>query len=197
MEETQKSSKTTSVRKIEANRRNAQRSTGPKTPEGKAKSSQNAITHGILKKFLNGAAPETVADIEALAAGIWEHYLPVGAVEEMLTQKVVIEAGREHRILGYEQKFEEHTSGPIHLVVCLGHLARYSTSNSRALYRAIQALEHVQAARKASESSAASQAGELPLPITTEERSDFDVANTVLTPERREKPEVRRLLGLQ
>lgn len=197
--------KVTSPRKIEANRRNAQRSTGPKTPEGKAKSSQNSITHGILvKKFLNGAAPETVAEIEALAAGIREHYQPADMLEEMLVQRIVIEAGREHRILGFEQKIEESTSGPIHLVACLGHVARYATSTSRALYRAIQELERVQAARKARESSAISPTGEPRLPITTEEQFDSDVADTVLResstpvrPEQPEDPEVLKLLGIR
>ena len=40
----------TSERKIEANRRNAQKSTGPKTPEGKAISSRNNTIHGIYAK---------------------------------------------------------------------------------------------------------------------------------------------------
>ena len=201
-QETQKADKTTSARKIEANRRNAQRSTGPKTPEGKAKSSQNSITHGIfVKKFLNGAAPETVAEIEALAAGIREHYQPADMLEEMLVQKIVIEAAREHRVLGFEQKFEESTSGPIHLVACLGHVARYATSTSRALYRAIQELERVQAARKAREDSAVSPIEEPRPLITTEKQSDCDVANTVLrdssTPERPEDPEILKLLGMR
>jgi len=204
-QETQKASNTTSARKIEANRRNAQRSTGPKTPEGKAKSSQNAVTHGILvKKFLNGATPETVAEIGALASGIWEHYQPANMLEEMLVQKIVIEAAREYRVLGFEQKVEESTSGPIHLVACLGHVARYATSTSRALYRAIQELERVQAIRKARESSAISPTGEPRLPITTEEQFDSDVADTVLResstpvrPEEPEDPEITKLLGMR
>jgi hypothetical protein len=37
----------TSVRQIEANRRNALRSTGPKTDTGKQRASQNAVRHGL------------------------------------------------------------------------------------------------------------------------------------------------------
>ncbi|HOG48360.1 MAG TPA: hypothetical protein PLB78_17155, partial [Anaerolineae bacterium] len=36
---------------IAANRRNAQRSTGPRTPDGKARSSLNAVTHGIFARL--------------------------------------------------------------------------------------------------------------------------------------------------
>jgi len=174
---TEKSTKATSSRKIEANRRNAQRSTGPKTPEGKATSSQNSRTHGIfVKKFLNSATPETVAEIEALAAGIWEHYQPVGMLEELLVQKIVIEAARDHRVLGFEQGF---TGPPIHVVACLGLMARYSTSTSRALFRAIQELERIQAARKARETSAASTVAESALPVIKQEQPHSEVVHAV------------------
>ena len=36
-----------SEKKAEANRKNAQKSTGPKSSEGKARSSRNALTHGL------------------------------------------------------------------------------------------------------------------------------------------------------
>ena len=42
----------TSERKIEANRRNAQRSTGPKTEEGKDKVRLNALKHGLCAETI-------------------------------------------------------------------------------------------------------------------------------------------------
>src|SRR5215469_865668 len=158
-EETTKPTKTTSPRKIEANRRNAQHSTGPKTDEGKARSSQNSMTHGIfVTKFLNGATPETVAEIEELAAGLRDYYKPQGIVEEILVQKIVVETARYGRVLGLEQP-EPGATRP-YLLHCLDKVMRYTTSTSRAMYRAIEELERMQGARKAREESAASMDAE-------------------------------------
>src|SRR3954465_6430632 len=39
-----------SSRKLSANRRNSQKSTGPRTPSGKTKSSQNSLKHGLCSQ---------------------------------------------------------------------------------------------------------------------------------------------------
>jgi len=49
---------------IEANRRNAQKSTGPRTAEGKITAGQNALRHGLCSKF---ALMEEEEDEEAQA----------------------------------------------------------------------------------------------------------------------------------
>lgn len=55
----------TSERQRAANRRNAQRSTGPRTASGKANSSRNALRHGLSARL--GADPEKDERLEALA----------------------------------------------------------------------------------------------------------------------------------
>ena len=43
---------------IEANRRNAQKSTGPKTERGKARARRNAITHGMTARTIMPVLPQ-------------------------------------------------------------------------------------------------------------------------------------------
>ena len=57
-------SRKTSQKRIEANRRNAQQSTGPRTAPGKAKSAQNATTHGLSRLHVNPLAPGCFLKIE-------------------------------------------------------------------------------------------------------------------------------------
>jgi hypothetical protein len=56
----------TSIRKIESNKNNASRSTGPRTSGGKLRSCQNARRHGLATRIEDD--PEAKGGIECLAA---------------------------------------------------------------------------------------------------------------------------------
>jgi hypothetical protein len=62
-------STSTSIVQIEANRRNAEKSTGPKTPEGKQAVASNAVKHGLFARqlILNDEDPE---EYQALVDGL-------------------------------------------------------------------------------------------------------------------------------
>ena len=56
----------TSIRKIESNKSNASRSTGPRTSGGKLRSGQNARRHGLATRIENDS--EAKGEIERLSA---------------------------------------------------------------------------------------------------------------------------------
>src|SRR5688572_16242831 len=89
-----------SDRRAEANRRNAQKSTGPRTPEGKARSSLNGIKHGLAAQtaVLPGEDP---AELEALAQSLAAEFRPaggLGALGAILLQRVVSIAWKLRRL---------------------------------------------------------------------------------------------------
>jgi hypothetical protein len=70
----------TSVRQIEANRRNALRSTGPTTEDGKRRSRQNAIRHGLSAETVVEIV-EDIDDYRGFEAAIIADYDARTAVE--------------------------------------------------------------------------------------------------------------------
>src|SRR3974377_64906 len=70
----------TSFRQIEANRRNAQLSTGPVTEEGKKKSRQNAVRHGLTAETVIDAL-EDAEDYSAFEMAVAADYDAQSAVE--------------------------------------------------------------------------------------------------------------------
>ena len=77
----------TSLKQIEANRRNACRSTGPSTGEGKLRSRQNAVRHGLTAETVIGAL-EDAADYKAFEAAVIVDYDAQSAVERELVLRL-------------------------------------------------------------------------------------------------------------
>ena len=77
----------TSFRQIEANRRNARKSTGPTTEEGKQRSRCNAVRHGLTAETVIGAL-EDAEDYKAFEAAITADYDAQSAVERELVLRL-------------------------------------------------------------------------------------------------------------
>jgi hypothetical protein len=77
----------TSFRQIEANRRNALRSTGPTTEEGKRRSRQNAIRHGLSAETVVEIV-EDIEDYRVFEAAIIADYDARTAVERELVLRL-------------------------------------------------------------------------------------------------------------
>ena len=77
----------TSYRQIEANRRNALKSTGPKTEAGKQASRCNALRHGLTAETVIGAL-EDAEDYKAFEAAITADYDAQSAVERELVLRL-------------------------------------------------------------------------------------------------------------
>jgi hypothetical protein len=96
--------RTVSIRKIEANRQNALKSTGPKTPRGKAYSARNAIKHGLfsgqMMDFISHGEDPT--EYEEILNGLRDKYQPLGTAEELEVERIALCWWRLKRAWRYE-----------------------------------------------------------------------------------------------
>src|SRR5436309_13376095 len=77
----------TTFKQIEANRRNARRSTGPTTQEGKLRSRRNAVRHGLTAETVIGEL-EDAEDYRAFEAAVIADYDAQSAVERELVLRL-------------------------------------------------------------------------------------------------------------
>ncbi len=84
-------------KQIEANRRNARSSTGPKTAAGKASSSRNALKHGVLSKHAVSQY-EDKEEYEALLQQLIADLEPDAAIECVLVERLATLFWREKRL---------------------------------------------------------------------------------------------------
>ena len=101
-----------SLKQIEANRRNALKSTGPTTPEGKDRSRCNAVRHGLTAETVI-AALEDAEDYQAFEAAVIADYDAESAVERELVLRLASVLWRLRRATGIETAmFELVTAEP-------------------------------------------------------------------------------------
>lgn len=157
----------TSEKQIAANRKNAKRSTGPRSASGKAAASQNATKHGLTARRMV-LQTEDRSEFESLAQRLHDELGPEGPLEEIIVDRIVTSTWRLLRAERIESgvfAFADTALGES-INKALGgdgsttlstafanqahefvNLNRYETSHERALYRAIAELTKLQEAR--------------------------------------------------
>jgi hypothetical protein len=90
-----------SLKQIEANRRNALKSTGPTTLKGKERSRCNAVRHGLTAETVI-AALENAEDYQAFEAAVIVDYDAESAVERELVLRLASVLWRLRRATGIE-----------------------------------------------------------------------------------------------
>ena len=129
-------------KQIEANRRNAQQSTGPRTAEGKAAARRNALSSGIYAEREVILPAENAQDLAALTAEYHQRYQPATPEERCLVDCLIgdewllrrfrtIEAQLMTRAIRSTSYPEEHTP--------LGHAYARAETQLERLQRRINA----------------------------------------------------------
>jgi hypothetical protein len=103
----------TSFRQIEANRRNARKSTGPTTQEGKQSSRCNAVRHGLTAETVIGAL-EDADDYKAFEAAITTDHDAQSAVERELVLRLASLLWRLRRATAMETGLLEIQAEHLH-----------------------------------------------------------------------------------
>jgi hypothetical protein len=78
----------TTEKQIVANRRNALKSTGPRTPEGKTIAAQNSLTHGLLADRLL-IYDENPDEFNVFYQAVLRDLAPVGTMEILLAERII------------------------------------------------------------------------------------------------------------
>jgi len=156
-----------SLKQIEANRRNSKKSTGPRTPEGKAVSRMNALTTGIdaESQVIRGEDSQT---LDALTLEYHQHHQPATPEERSLVDALVRAEWLQRRLARAEAElweYEMQTTYQVRDDVAVGQifaarsnifirLQRRIDAAERSFRLALRELERVQKERKTAETKA-------------------------------------------
>ena len=138
----------TSPARLAANAANAQHSTGPRTPEGQARSSQNARTHGLTARDVI-IGPDEAEEFEALLNSYQTEVKPQGEIQQTLFDELVGAAWNLRRVrrmeaalcsnISYHDLLEDEK-----IQKKLDRLARHKTRIERTFHRSMKELKALQ-----------------------------------------------------
>jgi hypothetical protein len=124
-------------------------STGPTTPEGKARSSQNARKHGLTAaQFI--IAAEDRAEFDEFLAELETEICPQGPLQQILFDQLVAAAWNLRRIRIMEAEITAQAASytdilnNLELTAKLDRLARHNTRIERSFHRALRELKALQ-----------------------------------------------------
>lgn len=146
----------TSQKKIESNRKNSKKSTGPITEAGKKKVAQNGVKHGLSSKQVV-LASEDPEQYEQLLQDLRDDLQPNGRLESCLVEKIAANLWRLNRLVDFDKELfrrwrEERCGGFMSLSPPsddkLALALRYENSIERSMERHLKTLETRQKARK-------------------------------------------------
>ena len=131
---------TVSARKLESNRENSKKSTGPKTARGKANSRFNAFKHGLCAKRVMSSSQGQLLDenLLKLLESLQEQYGIDDVRVQLLCDAIATEYWRQGQGLRFERRLLvecERGESEWHFTNkgCMGLLQRYLTGSRRAL----------------------------------------------------------------
>ena len=94
----------TSPKRIDANRRNARRSTGPKSDAGRKRASLNGLKHGLTAQTVLLPFEDRTAYHRASSL-IMAQFRPEGAIEECLVELIIADRWRLVRLARIEDEY--------------------------------------------------------------------------------------------
>ncbi len=137
-----------STRQLDANRANAKKSTGPRSPAGKAATAKNATTHGLSsRRFI--VEPHQQQDFDDFQTNLRAEVQPLGALEIDSFQQLLHAAWQLRRADALDADLHDAAASPATRLDQLERITRLRATLERSYQRAFRRLRELQTIRAA------------------------------------------------
>ena len=139
--------------RAEINRRNSQFSTGPRSQQGKAKSSMNPLKHGFCGVF-SILPSESEQDFDNLLAALRQDHQPANTTEDILVARMAQHHWLGQRAIRLQTELLSNDGLVQQHDKTFSLYLRYQTANERAFSKCLQDLLKLRAAQRQAENDA-------------------------------------------